>query len=239
VRQDKPPSANHHLIQARQRKCWSQETVAGKLGTTRVTISRWEQGLRFPSPHYRELLCALFESTPEALGLLPVHVLSPASTRDEIRAELHLLAQGSDTSTSPVRKLDNGNGSLQHIQRALAPGSIAKYSAHIAATNPADEATASTLSRDLFVLEEFRKALDASAHIVELCAKSIELFGGDTMGPRLTMVAWRARLQPANGVVQEFVMVRLPAGTYHPVRGGGSADLRATLGVFPNAALST
>jgi len=54
----------------REKRCWSLTKLAEILGTTPRTISRWEQGLAFPYPHYREQLCILYQKTAEELGLL-------------------------------------------------------------------------------------------------------------------------------------------------------------------------
>lgn len=61
---------NHRLRSARVSRGWSQAKVAEKVGTDPVTVSRWERGLSFPYPHFREKLCELFEKTVEELGLI-------------------------------------------------------------------------------------------------------------------------------------------------------------------------
>lgn len=216
MKQGKPPSPNYHLIHARQHKCWSQETVAAKLGTTRVTISRWEQGLRFPSPHFRELLCALFESTPETLGLLPRGPQPPQSGRAHSRAGARFLVPDMGRRAPPARKPAMASEPGPHLQSAGA-GSTATVSAVVSVSDAGSEALASALSRDLLVLEEYTRSHYASARILELRAQAIELFDGNTLARRQTMMAWHARLQPANGVAQEFVLIRLPDGSYHPI----------------------
>ena len=60
---------NQRLRQARERRCWSQEQLAELVGTTRLTVGRWEQGLTFPRPYYRQQLCEVFAVSPEDLGL--------------------------------------------------------------------------------------------------------------------------------------------------------------------------
>lgn len=217
MKQGKPPNPNFHLIHARQHKCWSQETVAAKIGTTRVTISRWEQGLRFPSPHFRELLCALFESTPETLGLLPRGLQPPQSGRAHSRAGARFLIPDMVRRASPARRAVTANEPSPHIQQIAGARSTATVSAVMSISDAGNEALASALSRDLLVLEEYTRSHFASARILELRAQAIELFDGNTLAPRRSMMAWHARLQPANGVAQEFVLIRLPDGSYHPV----------------------
>jgi WD40 repeat protein/transcriptional regulator with XRE-family HTH domain len=55
----------------RELRGWSQALVAEKIGAPQASlINRWEKGHAFPSPHYRQKLCALFEKDAEALGLI-------------------------------------------------------------------------------------------------------------------------------------------------------------------------
>ena len=61
---------NVRLRRERERHCWSQEQVAERVGSTALNVSRWERGLTFPNPYFRQRLCALFEKTAEELGLL-------------------------------------------------------------------------------------------------------------------------------------------------------------------------
>src|SRR5579859_483392 len=60
---------NHLLRRAREAQGWAQEEVAEKIGTTSVSISRWENRLVEPGKHYRRKLCDLFEKSEEELGL--------------------------------------------------------------------------------------------------------------------------------------------------------------------------
>src|SRR5487761_557838 len=66
--QEKKP--NQLLRQAREQRGWSQERLAQELEVSPQTVSRWECGVAFPYPHFREKLCALFETSIEALGLV-------------------------------------------------------------------------------------------------------------------------------------------------------------------------
>lgn len=61
---------NRRLKGARELKGWSQAKVAQQLGTDASTVSRWERGLFFPTPSFRERLCALFHKNAGELGLL-------------------------------------------------------------------------------------------------------------------------------------------------------------------------
>ena len=55
------------LRRARQRARLTQEELANRLGTSVVSIWRWEQGA-LPSPYYRQQLCAYFGFTANELG---------------------------------------------------------------------------------------------------------------------------------------------------------------------------
>lgn len=63
-------STNLWLINERKQRAWLQQDVADRVGTTRVTISRWEHGITLPSPYFRQQLCAVFEKSATELGLL-------------------------------------------------------------------------------------------------------------------------------------------------------------------------
>ncbi|MBA2284949.1 MAG: helix-turn-helix domain-containing protein [Ktedonobacteraceae bacterium] len=61
------PHPNIELTHARRRRAWSQEEVAGKIGTTQANLSRWERGITSPTPYYLRLLCKLFDTSPQDL----------------------------------------------------------------------------------------------------------------------------------------------------------------------------
>ena len=61
---------NRQLKQERELRCWSQLEVADQIGTTSLNVSRWERGITFPTPHFRQELCTLFGKRAEELGLL-------------------------------------------------------------------------------------------------------------------------------------------------------------------------
>ncbi len=61
---------NRRLKQARELRGWSQSKVAEQIGTDATTVSRWERGLFFPTPYFREKLCTLFSKNAAELGLL-------------------------------------------------------------------------------------------------------------------------------------------------------------------------
>ena len=61
--------ANQCLINVRLQRGWTQREVAEAVGTTLANVSRWERGVTFPSPHFRQKLCEVFEMSPEDLNL--------------------------------------------------------------------------------------------------------------------------------------------------------------------------
>ena len=63
---------NFHLRREREWRSLSQLQVAEHIGTTPLSVSRWERGTVLPGPHFRRALCALFEKNPCELGFLPV-----------------------------------------------------------------------------------------------------------------------------------------------------------------------
>ena len=71
MRNDRKSTPNTLLREARLARGWSQEELAERLGTTFVTISRWENGVTTPTLYFRPLLCEVFGKTMTELGLVP------------------------------------------------------------------------------------------------------------------------------------------------------------------------
>ena len=63
--------ANQNLVNARLQRGWTQREVAEAVGTTLANVSRWERGVTFPSPYFRQKLCEVFGMNPEDLNLTP------------------------------------------------------------------------------------------------------------------------------------------------------------------------
>ena len=61
---------NDLLRQERILRNWRQREVADHLGTTVVTVNRWERGIQQPGAYFRLKLCALFGKNAEELGFL-------------------------------------------------------------------------------------------------------------------------------------------------------------------------
>ncbi len=60
-------SLGQRLRRERMRLNWSQERLAEAIGTTSMSINRWEHDKTSPQPHYREQLCHVFHTTADAL----------------------------------------------------------------------------------------------------------------------------------------------------------------------------
>ena len=63
------PQPRWRLSDERNRRKWSQQDVADRIGTTYVNISRWERGITRPNPYFRRKLCALFGKSAAELDL--------------------------------------------------------------------------------------------------------------------------------------------------------------------------
>ncbi|MBO0790680.1 MAG: AAA family ATPase [Ktedonobacteraceae bacterium] len=76
---------NPLLRRARLERGWTQKLVAERIGAPNdVIVTRWERGTAFPSPHYVQQLCQLFEQPASELGLLkevPARVIAPPPAR--------------------------------------------------------------------------------------------------------------------------------------------------------------
>ena len=90
---DTPEFTHNFLLRKeRERRAWSQQDVADKVGTTPVNVSRWERGITQPGPYFRQKLGAIFEKSPQQLGLthepgMP-STAEPTSTLDLASSEV-------------------------------------------------------------------------------------------------------------------------------------------------------
>src|SRR5581483_2145912 len=67
----KHPVPNYLLRRAREQRGWSHRDVADRIDLPDAhTVGRWERGIQFPQPHYRQALCRIFGKSAEELGLL-------------------------------------------------------------------------------------------------------------------------------------------------------------------------
>lgn len=62
---------NQKLRKERERRGLAHKDVAEHIGLPDPhTVGRWERGVSFPQPHYRQKLCQLFDKSAEELGLV-------------------------------------------------------------------------------------------------------------------------------------------------------------------------
>ena len=82
------PHPNDKLREERLRRQWTQQDLADRLETTKLTIGRWERGISVPGPHFRLKLYALFGKSAEELGLVGMQVSATHPERDILAEEL-------------------------------------------------------------------------------------------------------------------------------------------------------
>jgi tetratricopeptide (TPR) repeat protein/transcriptional regulator with XRE-family HTH domain len=87
---------NQKLRYERQRRAWSQQEVADMVGTTPLNVGRWERGVTYPGPHFRQKLCEVFGKSPQELGLVPGDL--DADTSSVVPLSSNLLTQEAPTS---------------------------------------------------------------------------------------------------------------------------------------------
>jgi transcriptional regulator with XRE-family HTH domain len=69
VEQSIPFPFHKRLKYEREQRGWSQEYLAGKVGSDPKTVGRWERGERLPQAHYRRRLVELFGIDATEFGL--------------------------------------------------------------------------------------------------------------------------------------------------------------------------
>src|SRR5689334_4284238 len=77
-------SWNDRLRQERILRNWRQQDLADELGTTVLTVQRWERGSYQPSAYFRIKLCALFGKSAEELGLVDGNPSPPPGMQEDI-----------------------------------------------------------------------------------------------------------------------------------------------------------
>jgi transcriptional regulator with XRE-family HTH domain len=95
-------SANLQLAMQRRRRGWSQADLSHRLrrlaeehGVVDIAVdgnmvSRWERGIRRPSPRYIRLLCQLFDLDGPALGFADDDQAGSHSISPEIQARFSI-----------------------------------------------------------------------------------------------------------------------------------------------------
>ena len=70
------PIPNQKLRYERERRAWSQQDVADKVGTTPLNVGRWERGITSPGTYFRQKLCEVFEKTAQELNLVTENIVT-------------------------------------------------------------------------------------------------------------------------------------------------------------------
>jgi tetratricopeptide (TPR) repeat protein len=93
---------NQLLRRARLERGWTQKMVAERIGAPNdVIVTRWERGTAFPSPHYVQRLCELFEQQASELGLIKEsHAI--AASHNLLRSPSHPDVPGTSASHQNV-----------------------------------------------------------------------------------------------------------------------------------------
>jgi tetratricopeptide (TPR) repeat protein len=121
-------TVGQRLRYERQRLNWSQEELAQVIGTTSLSINRWEHDKALPRPHYRAELCRLFNKSADTLfELKSPQALEPAyiwnvphlrnlyfTGRDAVLARLHEAFKAGKT----IQAI-NGLGGIGKTQLAI------------------------------------------------------------------------------------------------------------------------
>ena len=92
------------LRNMREGQGWTQEELAEKIGTTGVTISRWESGVTFPSRYFRKRLSTLYGKSIQELGLLQEEVENRAQEEQEPSANSFHITENSSTDVASLAR---------------------------------------------------------------------------------------------------------------------------------------
>jgi tetratricopeptide (TPR) repeat protein/DNA-binding XRE family transcriptional regulator len=104
VNKEKKASPNLLLRKARDERGWSQQKLAERLGTTNVSVSRWENDSHLPSPYFRQQLCKVYDKSLADLGLVPP---SSGSQNHATGEDADEVAEPDQPPPSPTPKLWN------------------------------------------------------------------------------------------------------------------------------------
>lgn len=117
-------SINSSLRQERLLRGWSQQALADQLGTTIVTVSRWERGIQYPGPMMRLKLCTLFEKTESELGLFAEENKEAPSSQSSENASAATSA--SNPPPTPIATSETEAAADETVEEATLadPGSI-------------------------------------------------------------------------------------------------------------------
>src|SRR6266566_797366 len=111
--------ANALLRQERIGRDWRQRDLAEQLGTTVVTVKRWERGYQQPSLYFRVKLCTLFGKSAQELGLVDVASVSPITKEDVSATEQASFSPAESLAlwTVPYRRNPHFTGRDELLER--------------------------------------------------------------------------------------------------------------------------
>ncbi len=107
-------TSGSRIRQERERRAWTQAELADRIGSTRINISRWENGASVPGPYYRQRLSELFGKSVQELGFLSTfdeEDTNEASTFTD-RVELSGSTPLADITGSSYREQVQGTSSI-------------------------------------------------------------------------------------------------------------------------------
>jgi transcriptional regulator with XRE-family HTH domain len=84
VKKPEEATPKYLLRNMRESQGWTQEELAEKIGTTGVTISRWESGVTTPNRYFRKKLSLLYGKSIRELGLLSGEQDASSNTNQSI-----------------------------------------------------------------------------------------------------------------------------------------------------------
>jgi transcriptional regulator with XRE-family HTH domain len=87
VKKSEDATPKYVLRNMREKQGWTQEELAEMVGTTGVTVSRWESGVTFPNRYFRKMLSNVYGKSIEELGLLHDDGNGQASSQDVEQGE--------------------------------------------------------------------------------------------------------------------------------------------------------
>jgi transcriptional regulator with XRE-family HTH domain/tetratricopeptide (TPR) repeat protein len=141
---------SQRLLYEREVRGWSQQYVSDKLGSTRLTVSRWEHGKTLPQSYFLQQLCELFKWRLEEFSLPLPDPLSSASRQP---------IADPGTPPGPIIPLVGREKLLDEIKRGLLASTPDPFVALHGLPGVGKTALASTLLHDSEVRARFRDGI--------------------------------------------------------------------------------
>ncbi len=125
VSDDTKQTIGKTLKHLRQEKLWSQAELANRIGTTPVSVGRWENNITRPNLHFQQQLCTIFGKSPEDLGFVPhtapelrEDFASPIQQETGEQTTIPEQAPGTSSSPAPAPSTP--------LRRMLVPGHLVR-----------------------------------------------------------------------------------------------------------------